>query len=53
MKGHKESHASSSKKMKTGEYGIGFKNPVGKMISIMGETKMQPKKMKKPPRKMA
>ena len=53
MKAHKEALASGSKKMKTGEYGIGMKNPVGKMKEIMGENKFLPKTMKKPPRKMS
>jgi hypothetical protein len=53
MKPHKESHASGSKRLKVGEYGIGIKQPVGRIRDLVGEPIMKPKKMRKPPRKMA
>lgn len=53
MKKHIESHSSRSQRNKSDDFGVGFKNPVGKMREIMGESKLSPKKMKKQPRKMA
>ncbi len=49
MKKHKESHASSSNKLKSLEQGSGFKNPVGLIGKGMKGLKNNPK----PPKKMA
>ncbi len=53
MKAHKESHSFSSNKHKSNEFGVGVKNPVGKMKEIMGEKRLQTGKIRKPPKKMA
>lgn len=52
-KGLKESHSSNSKYGMGDHYGQGIKNPIGKPREVMGLKPMGPKKIGKPPKKLA
>jgi len=48
-----EAHVSKTKFGMGDHYGSGIKNPVGKIRDVMGITDVTPKRLKKPPKKLA
>jgi hypothetical protein len=53
MKKVKEAHTSPSKIGMGDYYGIGVKNPIGKIRDVTDMEELSPRKLKKPPRSLA
>jgi hypothetical protein len=49
----KQAHTSNSKTGMGDCYGIGAKNPIGRVRDVMGSSSLKPKRLSKPPKSLA